>query len=85
MKIPKYFLEWFRSYGLLDDGWTDMGLGVQNRIKRIAWRAYRRGILDTKINSDLLGGFMIHTNTIKIDTSLKNDLESIKKNILRRG
>jgi len=42
-------------------------------------------ILDTKINSDLLGGFMIHTNTIKIDTSLKNDLESIKKNILKRG
>ena len=53
MKIPKYFLEWFRSYGLLDDGWTDMGLGVQNRIKRIAWRAYRRGILDTKIKYDI--------------------------------
>ena len=42
-------------------------------------------LLNPKINPDLLGGFMVRTNTIKIDTSLKNDLESIKKNILNRS
>jgi len=47
MKIPKHFMKWFRIYGLMDDApWID--LWEKRAIERIAWRAYRRGVADTK-------------------------------------
>uniref|UniRef100_A0A6H1ZA40 Uncharacterized protein n=1 Tax=viral metagenome TaxID=1070528 RepID=A0A6H1ZA40_9ZZZZ len=48
MKIPKYFTEWFRIWGWSDDGWN-MELWQNSRILRIAWRSYRKGVLDTKM------------------------------------
>ena len=39
-KIPKHFLEWLRVWGRRGDGF--------NMEERIAWRAYRRGVADTK-------------------------------------
>jgi len=47
MKISKYFMEWFRIYGWLDDGWhcTDW---QKLAVPRIAWRCYRKGVADTK-------------------------------------
>ena len=41
-KTPEYFRGWFRTYGLMDDNFDDVG------VERIAWRAYRRGVADTK-------------------------------------
>lgn len=47
MRIPNYFSKWFRIFGLMDDGW-DFELWQSNRVKKIAWRAYRKGVADTK-------------------------------------
>jgi len=46
-KIPKHFLEWLRIWGWMGDGW-DMEMWKIRGIERIAWRAYRRGVADTK-------------------------------------
>lgn len=42
----------------------------------------RSVILKSEINPDLLGGFIIDAHRIRIDTSLKNDLDCLKRNIL---
>ncbi|MGA1868205.1 MAG: ATP synthase F1 subunit delta [bacterium] len=42
----------------------------------------RSVILNQEIHTDLLGGFIVDANKIRIDTSLKNDLECLKRNIL---
>ena len=47
MKIPNYFTGWFQFNGWMDDGW-DMEIWQRLRIQRIAWRAYRKGVSDTK-------------------------------------
>jgi hypothetical protein len=46
MKIPKYFEDWFYSFGLLDENiysYHDVLCA-----KRIAWRAYRKGKKDER-------------------------------------
>ena len=43
--IPKYFSKWFRFRGILDD--YPYGADY-HRTQRIAWRAYRKGVADTK-------------------------------------
>ena len=48
MRMPYYFIEWFDRSGLLDDGWKGMDVWMINRIRRIAWRAYRKGAKDEK-------------------------------------
>ena len=47
MKIPKYFLKWFQFNGWMDDGW-DMEPWQLRMVEEIAWRAYRKGVADTK-------------------------------------
>ncbi len=42
VKMPKYFKDWFRIMGLMDDNFDLIG------IERIAWRAYKKGVRDTK-------------------------------------
>ena len=46
MKIPKYFETWFNTFGIMDDypGDTESW----NKMKRVAWRSYRKGVKDTK-------------------------------------
>ena len=48
MKIPKHFMKWFKIYGLMDDAISEEGYWQQKRLERTAWRAYRRGVADTK-------------------------------------
>ena len=43
MRIPKWFEKWFGSYGIMDDATPFWASGS---VKRIAWRAYRKGKKD---------------------------------------
>lgn len=46
MKYPKKFEDWFNKYGMMDDSWQSLEPWQRERIKRIAYRAYRRGQMD---------------------------------------
>jgi len=46
MKIPEHFLEWLNHYGIMDDYIQDYV--VYDKVKRIAWRSYRKGRADYK-------------------------------------
>ena len=45
-KPPKWFIKWFVLYGLQDD--TSVNYGEFLKMRRIAWRAYRKGRKDMK-------------------------------------
>ncbi len=46
MKIPKHFMIWFRRWGICGE-YGSNGRTCE-KIERIAWRAYRKGVTDTK-------------------------------------
>lgn len=49
MKIPNYFSKWFLTYGWLPGGWDMVKVpALQYAMKEVAWRAYRKGVADTK-------------------------------------
>ena len=55
MKYTKDFEKWWNAgYGILDDGWTFEGW-QRSRLKRIAYRAYKRGKNDKKKPQDRAG------------------------------
>jgi len=39
-------MKWLRVYGWMDD--IGMGSWEERAVERVAWRAYRRGVADTK-------------------------------------
>ncbi len=45
MKIPKWFEKWFKFYGIGDERIDAL---PSFSVKRIAWRAYRKGKRDGK-------------------------------------
>ena len=49
-KPPKWFIRWLQLYGLQDDGVADFLFAM--RIRRIAWRAYKKGRKDMRGKQD---------------------------------
>jgi len=48
--MTKKFKEWFRVFGWMNDTWSGLESWQYQKIQRIAWRAYKRGMKDATIS-----------------------------------
>lgn len=64
---------------------TELGDAEMDKLKKVVSGAYKDCSLEysLRVNPDLIGGFVIDVDNVRMDASLSNEIEQLRQNLLR--